>query len=158
MPYSIRPAKLQDETTLQNLLPLLADFDVPPGRTPEDLWLGDAKMLVKALNGVAKDSHIIVATDDNDAPVAVSMYTIKPELLSGDLSAHLEVLAVDKNHMRQGLGKKLIDATSSAAVELGATCMSLHVFSNNKRARALYESCGFDEELIRCHKPLTKST
>jgi len=102
--------------------------------------------------------HVIVATDNNDAPVAVSMYTVKPELLSGDISAHLEVLAVDKNHMRQGLGKKLIDATTTAAIELGATVMSLHVFSNNKRARALYKSCGFDEELIRCYKPLTVST
>jgi len=155
MPYSIRPALSKDETALHALLPLLADFDVPQGRHPEDLWLGDAKMLVKALTGVAKDSHIIVAADDNDAPVGVSMYTLKPEMLSGNLSAHLEALAVDKNHMRQGLGKKLIDATCDAATALGATCMSLHVFSNNKRARALYQSCGFDEEVIRCYKPLT---
>jgi len=158
MEHLIRPANLKDEAALHALLPLLADFEVPANRQPEDLWLGDAKMLVKALTGVATDSHILVAVDNNDLPVGVSLYTLKPEMLSGELSVHLEALAVDKNHMRQGLGKKLIDATSEAAIKDGATCMSLHVFSNNKRARALYQSCGFSEELIRCYKPLLASS
>jgi len=154
MEYSIRPASPEDEAALHALLPLLADFEVPADRQSEDLWLGDAKMLVKALTGVATDSHIIVAVDNSDQPIAVALYTIKPEMLSGELSVHLEALAVDKSHMRKGLGRKLIDATSVAALKQGATCMSLHVFSNNKRARALYQSCGFNEELIRCYKPL----
>ena len=73
MPYSIRPALSKDETALHALLPLLADFDVPQGRHPDDLWLGDAKMLVKALTGVAKDSHITVSYTHLTLPTICSM-------------------------------------------------------------------------------------
>lgn len=108
----------------------------------------------KALAGSARDSHVLVAADKSDKAVALAMYTIKPELLSGVTSAHLEALAVHPDHVRQGLAKKLIDTCSADAKQKGATCMSLHVFNNNTRARALYKACGFDEELIRCFKTL----
>jgi ribosomal protein S18 acetylase RimI-like enzyme len=34
----------------------------------------------------------------------------------------------------------------------GASSLTLHVFSRNARARALYASEGFDEELVRAIK------
>ncbi len=154
MQYSIRSAKQTDLSALNLILPRLADFDVPEIRNPKDLWSGDAKLMEKALTGEADNTFVIVAADPDDVAVGVAMYTIKPELLSGDTSAHLEVLAVHEEHSRQGLGKKLIDATSADATGKGATCMSLHVFSNNARAREVYKATGFDEELIRCFKPL----
>lgn len=154
MPYSIRQATHDDIKALVALLPRLADFEVPADRDPKDLWFGDSKLLEKAITGKAPDSHVLVAADADNTVVGVAMYTIKPELLSGASSAHLESLAVDAGHTRQGLGQKLIDATATAAVHKGATCMSLHVFSNNERARALYKASGFNEELIRCYKPI----
>jgi len=152
--YTIRSAHLGDEQAINVLLPRLKDFAVPEHRNPDDLWRGDAELLLKALKGDAPDSHVIVAVDTEDKPVGVSLYTIKPELLSGAVSVHLEALAIAENHQRQGLAQRLIETTGVQAKEKGATCMSLHVFSNNERARALYKHCNFDEELIRCYKPL----
>lgn len=154
MQYSIRTATQQDSETLNEILPRLADFEVPAVRNPKDLWMGDARLMAKVLAGEVKNSHVVVAVDTDDTAVGVAIYTIKPELLSGDTSAHLEVLAVHEDHTRNGLGKKLIDTCSAEARQKGANCMSLHVFSNNTRARALYQSTGFDEELIRCYKPI----
>jgi len=154
MTYTIRAASKSDEAALSDLMPRLADFDVPSVRNPKDLWFGDSQLMNKVLAGNAENSHVLVAADTDDKPVALAMYTIKPELLSGASSAHLEAIAVHSDHARQGLGKKLIDASSAEAKQKGATCMSLHVFGNNTRARALYEACGFDEELIRCFKTL----
>lgn len=155
MEYNIRPALPKDEESIAALLPSLAGFKVPDNRNPDDLWQGDAKLLAQALAGTVVNSHVIVAEDPSGHAVGVSLYSIKPELLSGASSVHLEALAVHHAHMRQGLGKKLIEATQKAALSKGANCMSLHVFSNNTRARALYQQCGFDEELIRCYMPLT---
>ena len=154
MQYSIRSAEQSDLSALNLILPRLADFDVPTCRTPEDLWSGDAKLMAKVLAGEADNTYVIVAADADNVAVGVAMYTIKPELLSGATSAHLEVLAVHEEHTRQGLGKKLIDATAAEATRKGATCMSLHVFANNARAREVYKATGFDEELIRCFKSL----
>jgi len=82
------------------------------------------------------------------------MYTLRKELLSGEPSAHLEVLAVDGSCRRQGVGRALIEATEVAAKALGAKSLSLHVFANNTRARKLYAATHFNEELLRCYKPL----
>ena len=100
------------------------------------------------------NTDILVATDAHDNAIAVAMYTLKPELLSSAPSAHLEAIAVHPEHARNGIARQLIDACSGGARRQGATCMSLNVFSSNVRARALYKACGFDEELVRCYKPL----
>lgn len=154
MEYSLRAASAEDLPTLRTLLPDLADFEVPGLRNPDDLWQGDAALLTKTINGEAPDTRAIVATYDQQTVVGLAMYTIKPELLSGATSTHLEALVVDQKHTRRGLAKRLINAVSTASVKEGAGSMSLHVFANNTRARALYKECGFDEELIRCYRPL----
>jgi len=154
MPDTIRAATPEDEAALLELMPRLADFEVPAVRDSKDLWFGDSRLMQKVLAGTAENSHVLVATDAENKAIAIAMYTIKPELLSSATSAHLEALAVHPQHLRQGLAKKLIDVCTTECRQKGAECMSLHVFGNNTRARALYKACGFDEELIRCYKPL----
>lgn len=154
MTYTIRPASARDEAQLHDLLPRLADFEVPHSRQPKELWSGDAYLLKKVLRGSAENTQLLVAADPSDKAVAVAMYTLKAELLSGQKSVHLETLVVHENHLRNGLGRKLINAVTTEAKKSGALSMSLHVFAKNTRARELYKDCGFDEELIRCFKPL----
>ena len=50
--------------------------------------------------------------------------------------------------------EKLIKAVVSEAKKRGAESITLHVFRKNERARALYKKLGYDEELLRCSKPL----
>ncbi len=154
MDYRIRNATAADEQTLVELMPRLADFAVPQNRNPQDLWQGDARLLKKALTGEAPDTHTLVAENESGVAIAIAMYTLKAELISNAASAHLEALAVHPDHARQGIGKQLITACSDAARQQGAVALSLHVFANNSKARALYNNCGFDEEIIRCYKSL----
>ena len=83
------------------------------------------------------------------------MISFRKELLSGDPSAHLEVLALDQPAEGHGIATALMQETERLATANGALSMSLHVFANNTRARSLYERQGFDGELLRYHKPLT---
>ncbi len=78
--------------------------------------------------------------------------TLREELMSHAPSAHLETIVVHPQARGTGLGKTLLARSEALAKEHGAQSLSLHVFGNNQRARALYESDGFDEELIRAIK------
>lgn len=152
--HSIRTAINDDAQQALALLPALTDFEVPQYRNPDHLWQGDAKLLKQFFSGDTPDTHALVAVDTDSNVHGIAIYTIRMELLSGEPSAHLEVLAVDGKYRKQGIGQALIDATESAAKGMGAQSLTLHVFTNNIRARGLYSSAGFQEELLRCYKPI----
>lgn len=154
MTYLIRTAAPVHQQQVLALLPALSDFNVPEYRNPDHTWQGDAKLLEKFFAGTAPKTYALVAIDENSVVLGVAAYTMREELLSGEPSAHLEVLAVSGESRRQGIGQALIDATESAAKSRGARSITLHVFSNNTRARGLYRATGYDEELLRCYKPL----
>ncbi|MEE9333215.1 MAG: N-acetyltransferase [Granulosicoccaceae bacterium] len=154
MSFTIREATPKDADAMNALLPLLANFDIPAGRNPDDLWMGDRVMLESWLKGEAPDTFTLVAADESDAVVGLALVTMREEMLSHEPSSHLEVLAVSDKVHRQGLGRRLIEACEKEAKALGAGSMTLHVFANNTNARALYNKTGFGEEIIRCYKPI----
>ena len=154
MNYNIRAAIADDKTQAMALLPELADFTVPDYRNPDHLWQGDAKLLEQFFSGSTPDTEALVAVDADANLHGIAIYTMRSEMLSGESSAHLEVLAVGPNSRRSGIGQALINATEAAASARGAKSLTLHVFANNTRARAVYQSSGFTEELLRCYKAL----
>lgn len=58
-------------------------------------------------------------------------------------AAHITTLAVDPDHQRHGLGRRLLDALLRAAVELGSSEATLEVRAGNDAAQRLYERAGF---------------
>ena len=156
MKYTIREAKTQDLNEIEALLPRLADFDVPPNRVREHLWHGDRKVVRDWAAGKRDDVSAFVATSqDENKIIGLAVISFRKELLSGDPSAHLEVLALDKSAEGHGIATALMQEAERLASSNGALSMSLHVFTNNTRARALYARQGFDGELMRYYKPLT---
>ncbi len=147
----IRPATVADMHQVASLLPQLTDFDVPAERNPDDLWQGDAALAEQSLRGEAAQTLLEAASSDNNI-VGVIMITLREELMSHAPSAHLEAIVVHPSARGTGLGQKLLARSEVIARENGAQSLSLHVFANNQRARALYQSNGFDEELIRAIK------
>lgn len=149
----IRPAVAEDRDAMRALLPRLASFDVPARRRPEHLWRGDEQALLAWLDGDDPDGFAHVAVDDSQV-VGVVFARLRKELLSGEPSAHLEVLAVADGVEGRGIATKLIGTSEATAKSRGATTMTLHVFATNTRARALYEKLDYDGELIRFIKEL----
>lgn len=136
-------------------MPRLADFDVPERRDPEHLWMHDAALFRRWLEEQHRECRVHVA-DDDGAIVGLAMVSLQKEPLSHEPSAHLEALAVAPGHEGQGIGQALISAAEGDARAMGARSMTLHVFAQNTRARALYERAGFDGELLRYIKPLDR--
>ena len=148
----IRQATAEDQARLLELLPLLADFDIPEARKPEDLWLGDVPLLKAVLAGDADQAFLDVAVNDEDYILGLALISMREELLSHAPSAHLEAIVVSPEARGLGLGRTLLQHTEDAVKKRGAHSLSLHVFNKNQRAKSLYSSHGFDNELIRALK------
>ena len=73
------------------------------------------------------------------------MVTLREELLSHAPSAHLETIVVAPAARGRGIGRSLLARAEDRAQQLGAQSLTLHVFSNNHRARRLYQRGGYEE-------------
>tara|TARA_B100000900_G_C20546006_1_gene702565 strand:+ start:41 stop:523 length:483 start_codon:yes stop_codon:yes gene_type:complete len=151
---TFRSAKQADTPTLAHMLPQLADFDIPSNRQPEQLWASDLELLNAILAGQKPDSFIEVAVDPErpQAVLGLAMITLREELFSHEPSAHLEALVVNADARGLGIGRKLLAHAEHCVRARGARTLTLHVFSNNHRARSLYDAFDFDSELIRAVK------
>ncbi len=153
---TIRVATPDDLDAIVVLLPRLADFDLPVGRTSDELWSGDRDLVLAWSRQERPDVGVYVATVSTGQITGVAIVSLKPEMLSGQPSSHLEVLAVAKSAEGTGLGTRLLRSAEQYAIDNNAKTMTLHVFSLNEKARRLYEKTGFDSELIRYSKPLAR--
>lgn len=167
---------LTDIEQILSLMPRLATFDIPAWRAPTELWVGDADTLKKwareadTADGNAATGKLVVlvaeATRDpsssDDCPdesctaplLGLAAITMQPEFLSGAPGAHLETILVAEGSEGAGIGRALLARAEATALARGAETMTLHVFASNIRARRLYAGSGYDEELVRCIKPL----
>ena len=149
----IRNALPADGDAMLAMMPRLADFEVPAHRKAEDLWAGDAAMLRRWLAGDADQCLVQVAVLADEI-VGFTLTSLRPDPLSHEPSAHLEAIAVAPGSEGLGAGKALLQAAEDNARQHGAGAMTLHVISSNRRARAIYEHCGYRDEMLRYIKPL----
>ncbi|MEO0574377.1 MAG: GNAT family N-acetyltransferase [Pseudomonadota bacterium] len=156
--WTIRTSHAEDLAALLEMIPQLADFPLPQTRDPRDLWQGDARLLQRHFNGETDHTRVLVADSETDGIIGFALTSLGEEVLSHDPSAHLEALVVSDKARGKGVGRALLLATEQLATTSGAQTLTLTAFNSNTRARGLYESVGFDGELIRYIKPLTKTT
>lgn len=151
--HLIRPAEHKDCTTIAELLPELAAFDVPKGRNPRDLWEGDLETLNRWRDGKEPQVLVHVAEAQSEEKAGAiegfTMVRLREELMSHEPSSHLEAIVVSESARGTGLGRRLLENAEQQAKAAGAGSITLHVFGNNERARAVYRKLGYDEELIR---------
>ncbi len=155
MSHTIQPATRADFDAIRALLPRLADFEVPINRNPKDLWQGDQELFNDWAAGKRDDVDVLVATESNQV-LGAAIVSYRKEMLSGEPSAHLEVLVLAKESEGKGIASALMKQTEKWVMQKGAHSMSLHVFANNTRARALYEKEGYLGELLRYQKQFTE--
>ena len=144
----IRGGQAEDLNAMLALLPRLADFPLPPGRAPEDTYQGDGKTLKAWAQGEEPQCRVTVA-EDGMGLLGFTLVRLQPEFMSGQPSAHLEVIIIDPRTDGMGLGKRLLERAEAMVVAEGAESMTLHVFANNERARSVYDRFGYSGELLR---------
>lgn len=149
----VRDARNEDGEAMLALYPRLADFDVPAHRQPEHLWHEDAALLRRWLDGKAPQCLVQVA-DAGGEIAGATLTSLRPDPLSTVPAAHLEVIVVAPGFEGRGVGRRLLAAAEDNARQHGAASMTLHVIATNRRARNLYEYCGYDGEMLRYYKAL----
>lgn len=151
--FVIRDAASGDGEAMLALMPRLADFDIPAHREAEHLWQDDEALLRRWLDGEAPECLVQVA-EDGAGVVGMTLVSLRPEPLSHEPAAHLEVIAVAAGTEGRGIGRALLAAAEANALAHGARYMTLHVIASNSRARALYERSGYAGEMLRYIKAL----
>jgi len=98
---------------------------------------------------------IFIAVADEDGGDALGFTQLYPSFSSVSLKRLwvLNDLFVGPNVRRGGVGRRLLDRAREWAIETGAKGLVLATAVDNGKARALYESCGWqrDDEFQHYH-------
>lgn len=149
----IRPATPADAPAVIALTRELADFDVPPWRTADEIRAADQPMLRQALAGTAPDQLLLVA--EHAGSVAGFVYVVtNRDYFSGELQAYVEDLAVAPATRGQGIAGALMQAVERWARTRGYRRIRLAVWFQNERARRFYDHAGFQPETMYYIKEL----
>jgi len=155
VPLTIRPARQDDEAFLVGLMPRLADFPLPAWRTAEEIAQADRHLLHDALTGVLLHSAILVAELSPGGERAGYVFaTTRHDYFTRAAHAHVEIIAVEPAAEGRGVARALMDAIEQWARRRGYRLVTLNVFDRNARARALYDSLGYEIETVRYRKAL----
>ena len=152
---SIRSARHDDEAFLLSLLPRLADFPLPEWRTADEIARGDRPILLDALHGRIEHAAILVAElSPGGERAGYVLATTKHDYFTRAAHAHVEVIAVTPEAERRGVARALMDAIEEWARRRGYRHVTLNVFDRNTRAKALYDSLGYEVETVHYRKAL----
>jgi ribosomal protein S18 acetylase RimI-like enzyme len=155
LPPTIRPARHDDEAFLLELMPRLADFPLPAWRTADEIARGDRAILLDAIHGRTEHAAILVAELSPGGERAGYVFaTTKHDYFTRAAHAHVEIIAVTPEAERRGVARALMDAIEQWAGRRGYRHVTLNVFDRNARAKALYDSLGYERETIHFRKNL----
>ena len=155
LPLSIRSARHDDEAFLLSLLPRLADFPLPDWRTADEIARGDRPILLEALHGRIEHAAILVAElSPGGERAGYVLATTKHDYFTRAAHAHVEVIAVTPEAEGRGVARALMDAIEEWARRRGYSHVTLNVFGRNARAKALYDSLGYEVETVHYRKAL----
>ncbi len=148
--WHIRPAHPDDREWLVGLASRLGSgFALPPGLTAGEIEEAEARTLAAALDHLPPDTALLVAEREGIARGGVIYVQAQADYFRPRPNAHVAILAVGADVEGQGAGRALLDAAESWARGRGSGMITLHVFTDNARARAVYERHGFMPEIVR---------
>ena len=145
---AIRSATAADRRFLVRLADRLADFEPPPGRTRADIAEADRQALLEGLDRPRAGSALFVAEYDGTPAGCLLLWTLE-DYFTRTTHAHISVVAVTKAAEGRGVGRALMAHAEAWARAQGHDRITLSVFENNGRARALYDRVGYATEMRR---------
>jgi GNAT superfamily N-acetyltransferase len=92
-------------------------------------------------------SHILLARVEKDV-VGFVNFTMRRTVLHHAPSGLIDELIVAKVYRGKGIGKQLIEAAIKKCRELDCCEIEVSTEKTNKKARAFYKKCGFDEDAV----------
>ena len=156
MTINIRPFTSSDTNFIEALIPRFSEFDLPAWRQRDEIDAANLASLKKAMEAPEPGSAIFIAEDETGKCAGFLHLQIQTDYFNGTKVAYISDIAVDSAFEGQGVGRILLDKAEEWAREQGCSLLTLYVFSNNSRARKVYEKLGFKEEVTKYVKPLSR--
>jgi ribosomal protein S18 acetylase RimI-like enzyme len=157
MNIHIRPFNSLDVNFIESLIPRFSEFDLPAWRQRDEIDSTNLASLKKAMETPEPDSTIYIAEDESGKPAGFLHLQIQTDYFNGEKVGYISDIAVDSSFEGQGIGRILLAKAEEWARAEGCHLLSLYVFSSNSRARKIYEKLGFNEEVTKYVKPLSKN-
>lgn len=148
----VRTGRMDDEAAVLALADQLAAFPVPAWRTAREIQRADDGVIREGLRGVP--GIAVLVAQGAAALEGVICLSTQVDYFTGERLAHVEVLAVDPAAQGRGIARALMDAGESWARTQGFSRISLNVWTQNERARGLYEHLGYSPETMHYMKAL----
>lgn len=156
MTINIRPFVPSDANFIESLIPRFSEFDLPSWRERGEIDSANFASLKKAMETPEPGSEIFIAEDEMGNRAGFLHLQIQSDYFNDSKIAYISDIAVDSAFEGQGIGRILLDKAEDRAREEGCSLLTLYVFSNNSRARKVYEKLGFKEEVTKYVKPLSQ--
>lgn len=144
IPFNIRPAKHSDIEKLIELLRVLFSIE-------EDFAFNEKNQRL-GLDMMIKDSEnrcILVAEFENQVIGMISGQTLI-STAEGGVSVLVEDVVIDETFRRQGIGRELLKAMESWAIEKGARRLQLLADINNSSALTFYNKLNWKKTRLMC--------
>ncbi len=149
----LRRATPQDAPAILGLMERLGDFPVPPWRSAAEIAAADRSIVLDGLQQPTSGQAIFVAARE-DRVLGFLFVVARTDYFTHEQYAYVEDLALAVEGEGQGLARRLMDAAEAWAVDRGFRRIGLSVWSQNVRARGLYERLGYQPETIHLLKQL----
>lgn len=154
MAIHLRPFSPPDTGFIESLIPRFSEFDLPTWRTRNEIDKASLASLKKAMETPEPGSAIFIAEDEMGKRAGFLHIQIQTDYFNSKKIAYISDIAVDSFFEGQGIGRILLDKAEDWAREQDCSLLTLYVFSDNSRARKVYEKLGFKEEVTKYVKPL----
>jgi ribosomal protein S18 acetylase RimI-like enzyme len=155
MTIHLRSFTPSDKNFIESLVPRFSEFDLPEWRQRDEINNANFISLKKAMETPEPGSIIFIAEDEMEKRAGFLHLQTQTDYFNGQKIAYISDIAVDSSFEGQGIGRILLNKAEEWANEQSCSLLTLYVFSNNSRARKVYEKLGFNEEIIKYVKPIT---
>ena len=157
MDIHIRQFISLDKEFIESLIPRFSEFDLPVWRQRNEIDDTNSASLKKAMEEPEPDSAIFIAEDETGNRAGFIHLQDQIDYFNSERGGYISDLAVTMSFEGRGVGGMLINKAEEWALKNNCRMLSLYVFSNNTKARRVYEKLGFQEEVSKYVKPLTSS-
>jgi ribosomal protein S18 acetylase RimI-like enzyme len=150
---SIRLIQKEDEALLLSLAPRF-NTGVPSWRNAEMVADFNQREVRKAITNPSTDSIVLIAEDIHGQPLGFINITDSTDYFTYEPQGYISALAITQEAEGKGVGRMLIAAGEDWARSRGYRFLTLDVFAQNERARALYQQLDYKEETLKLIKEL----
>jgi len=152
--FAIRTARSGDRDWILSQAPRLHEFGPPPWRPRDVMDRAVTASIDEGLTAPASDQTVLVAENAAHELLGFVHLHAATDFHTRERHGHVSDIVVAPAAEGRGVGAALMTAAEDWARAHGFRLLSLHVFGDNRRARALYERLGYRLDIVKMIKTL----